>query len=395
MKKKIENILLKTNQNTFINNEIKIDLKKLKSNMNNKENNPNNENISISSNESKPYYHKIIDRKTKKYNNKNLNELSNFVNKLIKENNCIEEKIHKNINDDMTLNENGENNLIINTLNRRQKNKKINFNEIISAKKYSSTINIFPKNKNNELNKTIKEKKIYIPFPKKTKNKKQILERKSNYFNKRKYENNTYIINMNKILNSNNNNNHGSFNNIKKSKKDIIGSSNNLLQNNDIKSHVCFNNDRNNSFSYKKINEENKTKHNNNITNIKNNNMNKYMQTRNIINKNSTKSIFTFERLSKLKKSFVQNESNPFINKFINEDGTKDDINFKINKRKYLSPKISSKNTKIHFLSISKNKIKENEQNNYFSRIESNINYSKTLLNNIKLDNIYKNKNEF
>ena len=39
MKKKIENILLKTNQNTFINNEIKIDLKKLKSNMNNKENN--------------------------------------------------------------------------------------------------------------------------------------------------------------------------------------------------------------------------------------------------------------------------------------------------------------------------------------------------------------------
>ena len=156
MKKKIENILLKTNQNTFINNEIKIDLKKLKSNMNNKENNPNNENISISSNESKPYYHKIIDRKTTKYNNKNLNELSNFVNKLIKENNCIEEKIHKNINDDMTLNENGENNLIINTLNRRQKNKKINFNEIISAKKYSSTINIFPKNKNNELNKTIK-----------------------------------------------------------------------------------------------------------------------------------------------------------------------------------------------------------------------------------------------
>ena len=169
MKKKIENILLKTNQNTFINNEIKIDLKKLKSNMNNKENNPNNENISISSNESKPYYHKIIDRKTKKYNNKNLNELSNFVNKLIKENKCIEEKIHKNINDDMTLNENGENNLIINTLNRRQKNKKINFNEIISAKKYSSTINIFPKNKNNELNKTIKEKKIYIPFPKKQK----------------------------------------------------------------------------------------------------------------------------------------------------------------------------------------------------------------------------------
>ena len=169
MKKKIENILLKTNQNTFINNEIKIDLKKLKSNMNNKENNPNNENITISSNESKPYYHKIIDRKTKKYNNKNLNELSNFVNKLIKENNCIEEKIHKNINDDMTLNENGDNNLIINTLNRRQKNKKINFNEIISAKKYSSTINIFPKNKNNELNKTIKEKKIYIPIPKKIK----------------------------------------------------------------------------------------------------------------------------------------------------------------------------------------------------------------------------------
>jgi hypothetical protein len=286
----------------------------------------------------------------------------------------------------MTLNENGENNLIINTLNRRQKNKIINFNEIISAKKYSSTINIFPKNKNNELNKTIKEKKIYIPFPKKTKNKKQILERKSNYFNKRKYENNTYIINMNKILNSNNNNNHGSFNNIKKSKKDIIGSSNNLLQNNDIKSHVCFNNDRNNSFSYKKINEENKTKHNNNITNIKNNNMNKYMQTRNIINKNSTKSIFTFERLSKLKKSFVQNESNPFINKFINEDGTKDDINFKINKRKYLSPKISSKNTKIHFLSISKNHINENEKDEYLNRIEFNINFTKTILKNIKLD---------
>jgi len=114
--------------------------------------------------------------------------------------------------------------------------------------------------------------------------------------------------------------------------------------------------------------------------------MNKYIQARNIRNKNKGNSIFTFERISKLKKSLIQNGPKVFIDKFINEDGTKDDIDYKINNRKYLSPNLNSKKNKIHYLPLSKNKINKDEKDDYFSRIESNINFSKTILNNIKLD---------
>ena len=380
MKKRTEDILLNTDKNPSIKNEFNTDLI---ININNKENNPNNENISFGTKEVKPYFHKIIDRKTKKYNNKNLNELSNFVNKLINENNYIEEKIQKSINDNTLLNNNGGNDLIIETINRRKKNKKINFNENILTKKYSSTINIFSKNKINEINKTINRKKNIIPFPRTTKNKRQILERKNNYLNNINYENKTYINKMNKILNSDNNG-ITNFNNIKTSRNGIDKASNNLLQKTKKyirKNFIYFNKDKNKNLSYTNTNEVNNIKENgfNKL-----NNLNKYIQTRNITNKSKENSIFNFERLSKLKKSFIQNKQNVFIDKFINEDGTKDDISYKIIKRKYLSPRINSKKNKIHFLSISKNQI--NDEDKYLSRITSNINFSKTILKNIKLD---------
>ena len=124
MKKSSEEILLNTNKNSSLKKEFNKDLI---NNLNNKENNPNNGNISFSSKEVKSYSHKNKDSTAKKYNNKNVNELSNFVNNLINKNNYIEEKIQKNINDNILFNENEENNLMIKTLDRRKNNKKINF----------------------------------------------------------------------------------------------------------------------------------------------------------------------------------------------------------------------------------------------------------------------------
>ena len=140
MKKRTEDILLNTTKNTSINKEFNEDLI---INIDNKENNPINENISIYTEEMKSYFHKNNDKAAKKYNNKNVNELSNFVNKLINKNNHIEENIQKNINDNILFNNKGENDLIIDTLNRRKKYKKINFNENKLTKKYSSTIKNF------------------------------------------------------------------------------------------------------------------------------------------------------------------------------------------------------------------------------------------------------------
>ena len=381
MKKSSEEILLNTNKNSSLKKEFNKDLI---NNLNNKENNPNNGNISFSSKEVKSYSHKNKDSTAKKYNNKNVNELSNFVNNLINKNNYIEEKIQKNINDNILFNENEENDLMIKTLDRRKNNKKINFNENILTKKYSSTINIFSKKKINEMNKTINGKKKNIPFPKTTKNKKQIFERKNNYFNNRNYNNRTYINKMGKIINSK----FKEINNINniKPKKGMDKSSNSLLNQTikeKIKNYINFNKDENQNFSFNNIFEANEAKEK---RIIKNNNMNKYIQSRIIRNKNKGNSIFTFERLSKLKKSFIQNGPKVFIDKFINEDGTKDDIDYKINKRKYLSPRLNSKKNKIHYLPLSKNKIKKDEKDDYFSRIESNINFSKTILSNIKLD---------
>ena len=378
MKKRTEAILLNTTKNTSINKEFNKDLV---NNINNKENNLNKENISFSTKEIKSYSQKNNDKSTKKYNNKNVNELSNFVNKLINKNNHIEENIQKNINDNSLFNNKGENDLIIDTLNRRKKYKKINFNENKLTKKYSSTINIFPKNKINEINKTINGKKNNIPFPKTIKNKKQILERKNNYLNNRNYENKTYKNKMNKILNSDNNE-ITNFKNIKISRNEMDTPPNKLLErtkNYNRKNFIDYNKDKNLNFSYVNINEVNNIKEKKII-------LNKYIQTRNINNISKENYIFSFERLSKLKKSLIQNKQKVIIDKFINEDGTKDDISYKIIKRKYLSPKINSNKNKIHFLSISKNHINENKKNEYLSRIESNINFTKTILKNIKLN---------
>ena len=273
---------------------------------------------------------------------------------------------------------------MIKTLNRRKNNKKINFNENILTKKYSSTINIFSKKKINEMNKTINGKKNNIPFPRTTKNKKQIFEKKNNYLNNRNYNNRTYINKMSKIINSK----YKEINNLNniKPKKVIDRTSNSLINKTikgKIKNFINFNKDENQNFSFNNIFEANEAKEK---RIIKNNNMNKYIQARNIRNKNKGNSIFTFERISKLKKSLIQNGPKVFIDKFINEDGTKDDIDYKINKRKYLSPSLNSKKNKIHYLPLSKNKINKDEKDDYFSRIESNINFSKTILNNIKLD---------
>ena len=381
MKKSSEEVLLNTNKNSYHKKEFNEDLI---NNVNNQENNPINGKISFSSKEVKSYYHKIKDSKAKKYNNKNMNDLSNLVYNLINKNNYIEEKIQKNINDNILFNENDENDLMIKTLNRRKNNKKINFNENILTKKYSSTINIFSKKKINELNKTINGKKNNIPFPRTTKNKKQIFEKKNNYLNNRNYNNRTYINKMSKIINSK----YKEINNLNniKQKKVIDRYSNSLIDKTikgKIKNFINFNKDENQNFSFNNIFEANETKEK---RIIKINNMNKYIQARNIRNKNKGNSIFTFERISKLKKSLIQNGPKVFIDKFINEDGTKDDIEYKINKRKYLSPNLNSKKNKIHYLPLSKNKINKDEKDDYFSRIESNINFSKTILNNIKLD---------
>ena len=189
---------------------------------------------------------------------------------------------------------------------------------------------------------------------------------------------------MSKIINSK----YKEINNLNniKPKKVIDRSSNSLIHKTikgKIKNFINFNKDENQNFSFNNIFEANEAKEKRIINN---NNMNKYIQARNIRNKNKGNSIFTFERISKLKKSLIQNGPKVFIDKFINEDGTKDDIDYKINKRKYLSPNLNSKKNKIHYLPLSKNKINKDEKDDYFSRIESNINFSKTILNNIKLD---------
>ena len=103
----------------------------------NKENIRDNENISLVSKGNKPYYHNMVDRKQKKYNNKNVNELSNYVHKLINKNTYIEEKIHDSLKDDLIISE--KNNLLLKRINKRKKNKKINninFNENLLTSKY-------------------------------------------------------------------------------------------------------------------------------------------------------------------------------------------------------------------------------------------------------------------
>ena len=370
------------------NNEIISYIIKMKDNnyFENKENINNNENISYDSKCYKPCYHKMVDSKPKKYNNKNVNELSKYVQKLINENTCIEEKIHDSLKDGIILSE--KNNLLLDRINKRKKNKKINninFNENYLTSKYYSTINLFKRNKNNNLN-DINKIKTSIPFPKTEKNKRQAMIRKNNYINNLEFENKTYLNKINEILNTNLNECERTKNSKnKKFQKRISNSSSNLNLNKKLirkKSFICFNKENNQSFSYR-------NKDGNFLiisnSNFKKNNENNEKK---INNSNCTKnSIFNFERLSRLKKSYTQNESKINVDKFNNEDGTKDDIIYKKNKIKYLSPKINSKNIKQHFLIRPKNKKRENNIANNYTRFESSIKYTKTLLNKIKLDN--------
>ena len=96
----------------------------------------------------------------------------------------------------------------------------------------------------------------------------------------------------------------------------------------------------------------------------------------------------------------TQNISNIYVNKFINEDGSKDDINYKMNKIKYLSPTVNPKRNKINLIFTSKNKVIENRTEinssidyraknfsfNKIDKFESNIKYIQSLVNNIKLE---------
>ena len=361
----------------------------------NKENINNNENISYVSKGYQPCYHKTVERKPKKYNNKNVNELSNYVQKLINENTSIEEKIHDSQKDEIIIAQ--KNNLLLDRINKRKKNKKINninFNENLLSSKYSSTINLFKRNEKKNLNNNNKIK-TFIPFPKTEKNKRQIINRKNNYINNLELENKTYLNKINEILNTNLNECERTKNS-KNNKfiKRINSFSSNLNLNEKLirkKSFICFNKDKNQSFSYRNIesnfliicNSNFKKNIGNNIL-IENNNEKKNNNSKCINVKNS---IFNFERLSKLKKYYTQNESKISVDKFNNEDGTKDDIIYKKNKIKYLSPKMNSKNIKQHFLVRPKNKKILNDIANNYTRFESSIKYTKTLLNKIKLDN--------
>ena len=387
-----------------------------KNNICNKENNKSNGNIS-SIQKCSNYDCKILKRKIpKKYNN-NSNFHSHLINKNINENiynnkNIYKKSLKRNINKknlsfnnfDCLITENG----------KRKKNKnlvnKINFNEDCIKRKYCSTINIFKNNKVDDLNSINNNKeKLQLHPSKKIKNIKQVIYRKNNYLNNLDYHNNTYIEKINRIINTNFIcDNNIKYKNNKQGEKLESNSRNNKMTKKigTRKERIkCFNNEEDNKKKNKIIKIYNRNKKQNKLcTN----------------NKNLKNTIFNFERLSKHKETLNQNTSEIYVDKFFNEDGTKDDITYKIMKTKYLSPKINIINDKIHYLSNSKNKKSEyttgDVSNRYdkdklknifinrFDKFESNIEYSKSLLNNIKLDsannsnenimNNYKNNDE-
>ena len=346
-------------------------------------------------NQSKNYYQKISNIKSNKILNDSNNESSKdcqFNKNLIKGKNIMKVN-NASLKDKVDLNL--KNILITNQIKKRKAKQKIinkiNFNNDSMPKQYFSTINIFQRNKNNDLN------IINIPTYKQdysltTKNNKQGLISKKNYLNNLYHKNITEFY-KGKKTNRVNSNNKSNFD--KKEEKKSKEKKSNLI--------ICFNNDNNQIVSNRIRNKIVPRKKNENSKIISN--TNNKIKNRNSNNKNIRRLIFTFERM-KSEKYLTQNLTNININKFINEDGTKDDISYKINKRKYLSSKLSTQKNKTDYLFSIKNRKIENNEETYSSRLnnnkfkmnnfESNIKHSKSLLNNIKLGNNNKeyNKNE-
>ena len=206
-------------------------------------------------------------------------------------------------------------------------------------------------------------------------------------------ENKTYLNKINEILNTNRNdyvktkNNKSNISSCKKFQNRINNSFSNLNLNKKLirkKSFICFNKENNQSFLCKNKEDNFLIISDSNFKINKADNEKKIKNSKCINIKNS---IFNFERLSRLKKSNTQNETKISVDKFNNGDGSKDDIIYKINKIKYLSPKMNSKKTEKKFLIRPKIKKIEKYLTNNLSRFESSIKYAKTLLNKIKLDN--------
>jgi len=378
------------------------------SNIDNKENNPYNINNSSTSYQPKVFYQKINNGKYKKYYINDI-PISKKMSNVKKINN---ECLNKN------RNRYHKNNLINNSMKKKSKNKniinKINFNDdliINKINKNSSSVNIFKRNKTDVINN--QKYKSYLAQT--TKNMKPKLQRENHYSNNLYLGNRTYIYKNNEILNTYFKNDIDNRYKIPKKSKmknreiksdfsNELNKTKNYLRNKHI---ICFNNEKNQSFSNESNMKINEKKMSPNPKIIKNRHVsNNKIRNTNNKGKNLKNLLFNFERLRQ-KKFMTRNLSNISINKFINEDGSKDDIRYKISKIKYLSPKINSQKNKINFLFTSKNKKNENITEiktrtnnsnilhnfsfNNIDKFESNIEYSKSLLNNIKLE--YNNSN--
>ena len=323
-------------------------------------------------------------------------------NKKTKDNKLKEEKIRKeNFKDKLNLS--SKNQLNSNRNDKKIKNQKlinrINFNEDLIINKHSSTINIFRNKKNddlNNINKTILRFNSY----KTARNNKEKEEIKNAYSINLNLENKTEYIKTDKLfrttcdkeINSNYEINTKSLKNLKYKKPDLIIMSDNNKNRVLNKNIICFNKEENQSFSTRTKNKIIQRQDNGNVRTINNKNMNSKKIPN---NKNLRNLIFNFERMDS-QKVLTHNLSNISINKFVNEDGTKEDINYKMNKTKYISPKINSERNKIKHLFVSKNKklekekeshqTKQNSNNIQTEQFEYNIKYTKLLLNNIKLE---------
>ena len=374
-------------------------------NIDNKENNPNSGNISSENYRPKVFYQKIDSGKFKKYYNNKI---------------PISKKINneKEINNELLMdntNKGNKNNLINNQIKKRKKNiiNKINFNDDLFTNKHSSTVNIFKRNKTNVIN----NQKYQIYLTKTTKDIKPKLKRENYYSNNLNLGNRTYIAHNNEKLNTyfknDIDNKYEIPKKLKKKNREIksnFSNEFNMTKSNYLKNKhiICFNNEKDKSFENESNLKMNEKKVIPNSKIIKNRHANNNKIRNNNKCKNLKNLLFNFERL-KQKKFMTRNLSNINVNKFINEDGSKDDIRYKISKIKYLSPKISSQKNKINFLFTSKNKknenikeIKTNTNNcnilhnftfNNIDKLESNIEYSKSLLNNIKLESNNSNNN--
>ena len=371
------------------------------SNIDNKENNTYNVNNSSASYQPKVFYQKINNGKYKKYYINDIPISKKMINVKKINNECLKKN----------RNRNQKNNLINNSMKKKSKNKniinKINFNDDLIINKNSSSVNIFKRNKIDVIN-----NQKYKPYlAQTTKNMKPKLQRENHYSNNLYLGNRTYIYKNNEILNTYFKNDIDNRYKIPKKSKmqnrkiksdfsNELNKTKDYLRNKHI---ICFNNEKNQSFSNESNMKINEKKMNQNPKIIKNRHVsNNKIRNTNNKGKNLKNLLFNFDRLRQ-KKFMTRNLSNINVNKFFNEDGTKDDIRYKINKIKYLSPKISTQKNKINFLFTSKNKKNENvteiktNANDYkiikksfsFNKIdkfESNIEYSKSLLNNIKLE---------